>query len=239
MDSAHPNQAQSGRHLPEISPFSTHQTPIDDEKQLIESTLESLPRQSISDGKQSVNCSPVEKVAYFPDDKVCVVELAGITENQNYNNNVPVSEVITPNYSGVQLPAREPVRSFWRRHLWHIAVLVFALAIVGVVVGVVTRHLKKTSQPVAVLNNTLHSVATTGLFLKDGVTWNMATFWQNTTGAINLQLSLNGATWQAAKAVKLTIPPKIGSPLSATAEQDSTTGVIMVDCPAKQTQATW
>ncbi len=78
-------------------------------------------------------------------------------------------------------------------------------------------------------NSTLNSVASTGLYLKDGTTWNMHLFVQNTTGVISLRVSVDGETYAISEQVFLTIPPKVGSPLSATAEQDSTTGVVMVD----------
>jgi hypothetical protein len=56
----------------------------------------------------------------------------------------------------------------------------------------------------------------------------MQTFWQNKTGGINLQVSLDGKTFQPPRSVALNIEPKVGSPMSATAEIDPVTGVIMV-----------
>jgi hypothetical protein len=56
----------------------------------------------------------------------------------------------------------------------------------------------------------------------------MQTFYQNKTGGIYLQMSLDGKKFEPARNVALNIPPKIGSPMSATAGIDPVTGVVMV-----------
>jgi hypothetical protein len=73
----------------------------------------------------------------------------------------------------------------------------------------------------------LNSVASSGLFLKDETTWNMQTYWQTSDGTINYQVSLDGSTFSKAMNMSLSVPAKIGSPLSATASTD-TTGVVYV-----------
>ena len=77
----------------------------------------------------------------------------------------------------------------------------------------------------AVTNATLHSVASSGLFLKDGTTWNMNVFSQQTDGNITLQISLDGDKFEAVHNVSFSIKPRIGSPMS---EQDQETEVVMV-----------
>ncbi|KAH7342598.1 hypothetical protein BKA65DRAFT_478470 [Rhexocercosporidium sp. MPI-PUGE-AT-0058] len=143
-----------------------------------------------------------------------------------------------PGYAETELPARPEPRPFWKRHiLWIAAALGFGILIIGVVVGVVghmeSKSTKTSSATVlavnATTNNTRSSVASSGLFLNDGKTWNTHVLWQNSTGGINLQISLDGKTFQPEQEVKLRIEPKIGSPLSATTEVDATTGVVMLN----------
>lgn len=149
---------------------------------------------------------------------------------------------------------------FWRRYmLWIIAgVVLLALVVAGVVVGITqVRNRASASKgasnalngtqtgvsganttvgapvinKISVQNSTLASVASTGLTLADG-TWNMHLFSQKgTSRQITLQVSLDGIAYQPYQNVTLTIKPRVGSPLSATVEEDSQTGVIMASLP--------
>lgn len=145
--------------------------------------------------------------------------------------------VAPPGYADTELPSRPKPRPFWKRHiLWIIAILGLGILVIGVVVGVIGHTESKSARTNTAsiptvrvtTNNTLNSVASSGLFLNDGMTWNTHVLWQNSTGGINLQISLDGQTFQPEQPVKLNIQPKIGSPLSATTEVDSSTGVVMV-----------
>jgi hypothetical protein len=141
-------------------------------------------------------------------------------------------------YRPASLPDRPAKKPFWRRHLlWLLTIFILIVIFVSVLVGI-TTHRTKTPSAQTVTNNTLHSVASSGLFLNDGTTWNMQTFWQNSTGGINLQMSLDGKTFEASRSVALKIEPRVGSPMAATAEVDPTTGVVMVrhystKCPSR------
>lgn len=129
----------------------------------------------------------------------------------------------------VSLPERPPKKPFWRRHiLWLLTIFALVAIFIGVLVGITWHHRTTDQTSDIVPNNTLHSVASSGLFLNDGTTWNMQTFYQNKTGGIFLQMSLDGKKWEPARNVALNIAPKIGSPMSATAEIDPVTGVVMV-----------
>jgi hypothetical protein len=78
-----------------------------------------------------------------------------------------------------------------------------------------------------IANNTRNSVASSGLFLRDKRTWNMQSYWQGQDGSIKYQMSLDGATFDNATNVSLSIPAKVGSPISAAASTDNT-GVVFV-----------
>lgn len=113
--------------------------------------------------------------------------------------------------------------------MWLMTGVLILIILIGILVGLaVESHKGRNSQEPMVTNNTRNSVASSGLLLKDGTTWNMHIFSQNTTGGINLQVALDGNQFQPPQKVPLTITPKIGSPMTATAEQDEETGVIMV-----------
>ena len=187
--------------------------------------------------------SPVEKGTYFSDEKVMIARTptrsptyrltpeveAPVVQNQNQDQNQ------TPPYYATPLPDRPQQRPFWKRYLLWIVAIVLLLAIfIGVVVGITAHHHKSTkdSTSTTVSNNTLHSVASSGLFLNDKKTWNMQTFVQNTTGGIILQYSLDGKTFQNASNVVLDIKARVGSPMSATAEVDLTNGVVTVCFPS-------
>ncbi|CZR56945.1 uncharacterized protein PAC_06834 [Phialocephala subalpina] len=196
----------------DVSPVSTLRTPIDDGKHVV--------------------VSPVEKaVAYYPDEKICMPVADGIEVRQATSDVHP--QLAPPKYADSELPERAYSPPFWKRHLlWILAGVVLLIILIGILVGlVVATHKGKSelSHKAVVTNNTRNSVASSGLFLKDGTTWNMHLFSQNETGGINLQVSLEGGGFQPSQKVPLTITPKMGSPLSATAEQDEDTGVVMIN----------
>lgn len=156
-----------------------------------------------------------------------------------------------------ELPARSNLVPFWRRYLLLIIAGIFLLLIIiaGVAVGInkakANGSVSKAANgslagsnttsstelgvtnttsvaKLAVTNSTRDSVASSGLWLKDG-TFNKYLFNQKSSGRITLQVSLDGETYEDYQNVTLTIPPKVGSPLSATAEEDSQTGVVMIN----------
>lgn len=198
----------------EVSPVSTMsalQIPISDEKHVV--------------------ISPVEKAAYFSDEKICMPVAEGMEVHQTGSDASP--QLAPSEHSDAKLPEQAYQAPFWKRHLlWLIAGVVLLIILIGILTGLVvaTQYSKNETQTIkaVVTNATMNSVASSGLFLKDGTTWNMHVFSQNKTGGITLQVSLDGQQFQTAREVALTIPPKIGSPMSATAEQDEETGVVMV-----------
>jgi hypothetical protein len=228
MKSAHPKQVQDDN----ISPLSSVQaTPV-------------LP------GAQMAAVSPAEPnhPNYFPDEKIVMpieayegieaiprrpsrgLEATGATENPP-SYTVGGAQVGYAN-ADAELPARPAKKPFWKRHfLWILTIAILLVIFITTVAGLLSRPRKTKEVTVevskVVTNSTLYSVASSGLFLKDG-TWNMHLFSQNHTGGITLQVSLDGESYEPYQNVSLTIPPKVGSPLSATAEQDPQTGVVMV-----------
>lgn len=195
----------------EVSPVSTLRTPIDDEKHVV--------------------ISPVEKAAaYYSDEKICMLVADGIDVRQATSDAHP--QLVPPKYADSKLPERVYSPPFWKRHvLWILTGVVLLIILIGILIGlVVATHKGKNgvSHKPVFTNNTRDSIASSGLFIQDGTTWNMHLFSQNETGGINLQVSLEGGGFQPSQKVPLTIQPKIGSPLSATAEQDKDTGVVMV-----------
>ena len=143
------------------------------------------------------------------------------------------SPVYREEYIPASLPERPPKKPFWRRHfLWLLTIFILVVTFVAVLMGITRPQRSTTQTSDTIPNNTLHSVASSGMFLNDGTTWNMQTFWQNTTGGINFQMSLDGKTFAPSRKVVLNIEPKVGSPLAATAEVDPDTGVVMVCIPS-------
>lgn len=231
MKSAHQKQANS-HDDDNISPLSTVQgTPV-------------------PFGSRNAAVSPVETASttttYFPDEKIAIpievydgIEVAPRRPSRGLE--VVTASASPPQYTvggrqvnytnaDAELPDRPAKKPFWKRYfLWILAFVLLSVILVSTIAGLVMRTRnkgKKVAVSATIRNSTLHSVASTGLFLKDD-TWNMHLFTQNTTGGITLQISLDGDTYEPYRNVSLTIPPKIGSPLSATAEQDRQTGVIM------------
>jgi hypothetical protein len=152
-------------------------------------------------------------------------------------NNPVYREEYRPEYIPTSLPERPPKKPFWRRHLlWLLTIFILIVTFVAVLVGITRPH-RSTAQTLNTIpNNTLHSVASSGMFLNDETTWNMQTFWQNRTGGINFQMSLDGKTFEPSRKVALNIKPKIGSPVAATAEVDPDTSVVMVCIPSHKSR---
>ncbi|KAH7419431.1 hypothetical protein BKA64DRAFT_16398 [Cadophora sp. MPI-SDFR-AT-0126] len=209
------------------------------------------PLQTPIDGQRNMAAafSPVEQNIYS-DEKIVMVGPMGqgmevVEPNRRPSHApevvlaaAPVPPHAPPGYADTELPSRPAPKPFWKRHiLWIVAILGLGILVIGVVVGVIGHMESKSTRTnnsrvsvvKAITNNTMNSVASSGLFLNDGTTWNTHVIWQNSSGGINLQISLDGRTFQPEQPVKLSIPPKIGSPLSATTEVDASTGVVMLN----------
>ena len=127
---------------------------------------------------------------------------------------------------------REERRPFWKRRLVWLLVLLATIAIAAITLASILLHQRSTEKTTTTKtstsqNSTTSSVASSGLFLKDGTTWNMQVYMQTSSGAIQFQMSLDGKTFGAKKNVSLEVAPMVRSPLSATAATDST-GVVYV-----------
>ncbi|KAK6584873.1 hypothetical protein PZA11_003097 [Diplocarpon coronariae] len=145
---------------------------------------------------------------------------------------------LPPYYAEASALARPAPRAFWRRHLmWIIAIVGVILLVVGISVGLVSRtgnDSKKSGSAKALVtgpipNNTQNSIASSCMLLNEGKTPNNFVIWQNATGELNLQVALRGTNFEPRKNISLTIPAKIGSPLSATTDVDWTTGVVTLN----------
>jgi len=228
MKSAHPKQENVHTHDDDISPLSTVQgTPV-------------LGHNDVA----VVSPAETHNRVYFPDEKIVMpIEaydgIEAVPRRPSRGLEVTAGSEKPPNYTvggaqvgyinaDAELPDRPAKKPFWKKHfLWIFGISLLLLILIVTLAGILSRPQKHNKEvSTVVTNSTLHSVASTGLKLKDG-TWNMHLFSQNTAGGVTLQISLDGDTYQPYRNVSLTIPPKIGSPLSATAEQDSQTGVIM------------
>jgi hypothetical protein len=183
------------------------------------------------DEKHALDISQAETQKIYPDEKITASSTVP-TLNRGDQLHLDLEVTVKQNppvYGSASLPERPPKKPFWRRHiLWLLTIFVLILIFVGTIVGITWHHTSATQTSQTIPNNTLHSVASSGMFLNDNTTWNMQTYWQNSTGGINFQMSLDGKTFQPSRSVALNIAPKIGSPLSATAEIDPVTGVVMV-----------
>ena len=194
------------------------------------------PRErSIDHGSPSAATSPAEHATYFPDEKILITESNDkqcVQEQQVPATAPPVP--LPPRYCKPEVQARpkSEQKPFWKRHLyWILGIITLLMILISVIAVVLARLKPSDTKPIeAIRNNTRNSVASTGLTLLDNKTWNMHVFSQNSTGQIALQVSLDGKTFEPPTNVSLTIPPRVGSPISATAEQDSQTHVIMVRC---------
>ncbi|CAD6506145.1 BgTH12-07075 [Blumeria graminis f. sp. triticale] len=193
------------------------------------------PRErSIDHGSPSAATSPAEHATYFPDEKILITESNDkqcVQEQQVPATAPPVP--LPPRYCKPEVQARpkSEQKPFWKRHLyWILGIITLLMILISVIAVVLARLKPSDTKPIeAIRNNTRNSVASTGLTLLDNKTWNMHVFSQNSTGQIALQVSLDGKTFEPPTNVSLTIPPRVGSPISATAEQDSQTHVIMLN----------
>ena len=190
-----------------------------------------------TDEKQSV--SPEETQTIYIDDKMAVVaRVPAFNRGDQLHLDLEVtfkrnSPVYREEYIPASLPERPPKKPFWRRHfLWLLTIFILVVTFVAVLMGITRPQRSTTQTSDTIPNNTLHSVASSGMFLNDETTWNMQTFWQTTTGGINFQMSLDGTTFEPSQKVALNIEPKVGSPLAATAEVDPDTSVVMVCIPS-------
>lgn len=83
------------------------------------------------------------------------------------------------------------------------------------------------------LTNTVPSVASSGLYLKDGRTWNTQVYYQpvNSTNIMYRMSLVNGSAgdenFEQARNISLSYTPRGGSPMSAVASTDAT-GVVYV-----------
>lgn len=186
----------------------------------------------VNDEKHAV-FSPVEKAAYFPDDKICLSVSEGIEIQQATTDIAPQVALPPPKSAEADSQKRQQQIPFWRRHIWWITgSIVLLLILISILLSLAFKSSggnENTTKKAIVTNSTANSVASSGLFLRDGETWNMHLFAQNKTGSINLQISLDGSKFAAFQPVSLTIPPRIPTPMTATAEQDAQTGVVMVN----------
>lgn len=200
----------------------------------------------VDEAKREDAFSLVEKRACYDEEKIFVTAMPEAQVNRRPSNApeavfaAPAPEPVLPKYKETfpeVLPGRPDPIPFWKRHIKWLAAGMLGLAIILAIIVRVSVHAmnSKTTttmtgsdvQAVLGRNNTLKSVASSGLFLKDGKTWNTQVYWQSSNGSINMQFSLDGKTFQPAKQVKLTFPPKVGSPISATAELDSVGTVVV------------
>jgi hypothetical protein len=217
-----------------ISPVSTLQTPVS--RMGTPASMQTPTEQGVV-GEKHVYISPAEKNSYFPDDKIVMPVATGLEVDDGTRQPPSAtgnSSLQPPGYQTLvaELPDR-PKKPFWKRHLVWLLLAVILILILAIILGKLFSHHSNDSKDrklsAIIPNNTQNSVASTGLFLQDGTTWNTHVFWQNSTGGITMQMSLDGSkSYAASRKVSLTIPPKVGSPLSATAEQDEETGVVMV-----------
>lgn len=142
---------------------------------------------------------------------------------------------------------QEPSNSIWKQfNVWKVLFFAFMAFVTGVVITAVvlnnkTKSSSKTACAAAAPNTTTSallsttaSVTSSGLFLQDGATWNMQVYYQpaNSTKIIykmDLEDSseLGYESFQAARNMTLSVLPKPGSPMTATASTD-TSGVVYV-----------
>lgn len=188
-----------------------------------------------------VDISPVEQAPYFPDDKIVSPAQDDSSTIQSYPTMEHISTTVIerspspspdpPEYLDEKILVQEERRPFWKRRLVWLLVLLAAIAIAAITVAGVLLHQRSTQKTDTKMstsqNSTISSVASSGLFLGNGTTWNMQVYMQNTTGGIQFQMSLDGKTFGSRRNVSLEIAPKVGSPLSATAATEST-GIVYV-----------
>lgn len=189
--------------------------------------------------------SPVDKAAYFPDDKIVMFDTASSmkpisADAQSLANTTYTKRGLLDGYSDVPCEQRKSQPRWWRRYFIFIiiGVIVCFSLIIGFAVGSVVAHNKTKesdstttkSTSTVIPNNTVATVASSGVFLAGSSTFLMQTFWQSSNGSMQYIMSLDGKTFQATRNVSLTIAPKVGSPISSTAFTD-VSGLVYVGCP--------
>ena len=149
---------------------------------------------------------------------------------------LPWDSYRTVTFSEAQLPVRAEKQPWWKKRTILLLLLLILLLIGSIIGGIVYATSRRGgggkigsefNSATLTGNSTKDSVTSSGLFLKDTTTWNMQTYWQDSYGNIKFQMSLDGKRFESLSNMTLTIPVKIGSPLSATASTD-TTGVVYV-----------
>ncbi|KAL3426765.1 hypothetical protein PVAG01_00274 [Phlyctema vagabunda] len=194
-----------------------------------------------------------EGIGFIPEEKICTPiegpdarQFPGYPPAYNYSNTNGVRFGQTDAESHrtqidiygkeAQLQERPYHQPWWRRRtvliLFGLILVVVLVAIGGIIYATKQSNKKKDNvvkvEPFTfdnVQNSTLNSVASSGLFLNDGITWSMQTYWQTPTGSIEMQRSLDGETWIPAQNITLPIAPRTRSPITATASTD-TQGVV-------------
>ncbi|KAI1004487.1 hypothetical protein K3495_g3728 [Podosphaera aphanis] len=232
MQGAHQQRRESVMSSPEASSMST--SPQENGYTL--PVLYFGPQERPLDYRNaSAATSPVEQATtYYPEEKILMTD--SVEKQCVEKKPTPVAvqpEFLLSKYNN-EAPNKpvEKKESFWKRHAYWILGIVVLLVILFSIVGVVIARLRPPKGQILEItrNNTLNSIASTGLTLLDKKTWNMHVFSQNSSsGQIELQVSLDGHKFEPPTNVSLTIPPRVGSPISATAEQDTVTGVIMLN----------
>ncbi|RKF66858.1 hypothetical protein GcC1_108002 [Golovinomyces cichoracearum] len=185
-------------------------------------------------GSSSTTTSPAEQSTYFSCEKIPLTDGGEKQRVEEPPGPIIIQpEPLPPNYYNARVLDRPvPVsKRFWKKHLYWILGILVLLIVLFSIIGVIVSRLKSPKEQTYEVkrNFTRSSVACTGLTLNDNKTWNMQVFSQNSSGQIELQVSLDGKTFEPAKNLSLTIPPRKESPISATAQQDSHTGVIMLN----------
>jgi len=175
-----------------------------------------------------------DKAAYFPDDKIVVFDAAASStapmarDTQSLANSSNTNRGLPDTHSDMSCEEQKSQPQWWRRYFLFrvIGVIVFLGLVVGSVVGGLLAHYRPRGSDLrsitssVIPNNTVASVASSGVYLEGKLTFVMQTFWQNPNGSIHYIMSLDGKTFQGTRNVSLTVPPKVGSPISSTAFTD-------------------
>ncbi|TVY56559.1 hypothetical protein LSUE1_G009886, partial [Lachnellula suecica] len=193
-----------------------------------------------TDEKHAIHVSSqAETVSYYPDDKICLPMGGGDTpspmtpsprEQQAPPSTSNTDRAFLGGYSDVPCEERKSKPRFWKRYFVCIVVaIIFVIAGVIAIVVAITHSHKFQSDPTAtskdIPNNTLATVSSSGVFMKDKTTFNLQTFWQTTNGSIQYMISPDGKNYLPEGNLSLTVAPKLGSPLSSTAFTD-TSGLV-------------
>lgn len=188
---------------------------------------------NLEQGSPSTVPSPVEQATYFSHDKILLTESVDKQCVEEPLGLMPIEPAPLPSkYLKTQLTNRavSQKKSFWKKHMYWILGIIALLIILFSVVGVIISRSRSSKVKIIdfTRNNTRDSVACAGLAVNQSEKWNMFVFSQSSSGQIELYASLDGETFEPATNISLEIPARVGSPLSATAEQDLQTRAIMV-----------